>query len=331
MLGSLPPSRESTSRLREIVGTWSLSQNRHCLDLRPSKSYEKQHLVPSTSIPLETLEQRFSQLPPRTSNLPFLLVTEPGSRFNGQPPGDLLRARGWSVQDVLELPTVDDEIMEAFWEYVQTMGVLGIGKEGTELLFTPSPVLAAWVEWIEDTLPRREGTMLDIGCGSGRDMGFLASRDIPWFVSGLDNWDQAVKRAEIMVKSINSDSLREVIHAEIQDSGIIVPLSSLAESGLTSIEPCWLVVIVRFFPPRRFLERAHKFVQNGGYLIFSHFTTPPPPRKDYSSPPAEKRVRPGEVEDLLISGCLDWVILQSSYSECEDGRTVWDVVARLMR
>ena len=93
------------------------------------------------------------------------------------------------------------------------MGVFGTGTEGAELLFKPSPVLGAWVDWIESEMSRdisyAEGnSVLDIGCGSGRDMGFLAAREFPWIVNGLDNWDKALERAEIMVKSINSTRLR---------------------------------------------------------------------------------------------------------------------------
>jgi SAM-dependent methyltransferase len=324
-----PSHSSSASQLHEVVNTWSLSQNRHCLDLRPSESYVKRHLIPSTSIPLETLEQRFSQLPPRTSNVPFLLVVESNAQFNGQSPGDLLRARGWSVLEVLELPNVDDDTEEEFWEYVRTIGLLGTGNEGSELLFRPSTVLGDWVERIEETLTRVDGTVLDIGCGSGRDMGYLASRDFPWFVTGLDNWEQALKRAEFMVTSINVNRFRNVIYAKVDDSGAVLPLSPWAESILQNMEPFSLVLVIRYFP-RSLFKKIHQFVQPGGYLIFSHFTTPPPPKNDYMSPPQGKRVQPGEVEELLRSSCREWAILQANYSECEDGRTVWDVVARLV-
>jgi SAM-dependent methyltransferase len=262
--------------------------------------------------------------------VPFLLVVEPDAQFNRQSPGDLLQARGWSVLEVLELPTVDDDMADEFWEYVKTIGLLGSGNEGSELLFRPSTVLGAWVERIEETLTRVDGTVLDIGCGSGRDMGYLASRHFPWFVTGLDNWEQALKRAEIMVTSINVNRFRKVIYAKVDDSGAVLPLSPLAESILQNLEPFSLVLVIRYFP-RSLFKKLHKFLQPGGYLIFSHFTTPAPPKNDYISPPQEKRVQPREVEELLRSSCPEWVILQANYSECEDGRTVWDVVARLVR
>jgi hypothetical protein len=88
-----------------------------------------------------------------------------------------------------------------------------------------------------------------------------------------------------------------------------------------------LVLVIRFFP-RELFRHVHKLVEVGGYLIFSHFTDSPDGGKDYDSPPSGKRVRPGEVEGLLCDGYEGWEILQGAYSTSEDGRAMWDVVAR---
>ena len=322
------------SKTCETVGTWSLSPTRHCLDVRPAEAYTKAHLVPSTSIPLNTLESRFSQLPPKSPANSFLLVTEANALFHGQPIGELLAARGWDVEAVLALPSNEDEELEAFWEYTRTMNIFGIGKEGAELLFKPSPVLGAWIEWIErevfnHNLSSMKKSALDVGCGSGRDLGFLAARDFPWSITGLDNWEKALERAEIMVKSINATKLNIFIHAEVDEkSGKIIPLSSTAESNLQTIQKVDLLLIVRFCP-RQFFNRVHEYIRPGGYLVFSHFTDPQPGCKAYESPPREKRVRPGEVEDILSGADVVWDIFQAAYSCSEDGRPMWDIVARL--
>ena len=321
------------SKACETVGTWSLSPTRHCLDVRPAEAYAEAHVVPSTSIPLNTLESRFSQLPPKSSANSFLIIAEENALFHGQPVGDLLAARGWDVQAVIPLPLSEDEV-EEFWDYTRTMGIFGTGKEGTELLFKPSPVLGAWIEWIESEVFHNrwssvERLVLDVGCGSGRDLGFLAARDSPWSITGLDNWGKALERAEIMVKSINATKHNKFIHAEVdEDSGKIVPLSSTAESNLQTLPKVDLLLIIRFYP-RQFFNRVHEYIRPGGYLIFSHFTDPQPGCKDYESPPREKRVQPGEVEDILSNVDVVWDVFQATYSCSEDGRPMWDIVARL--
>jgi SAM-dependent methyltransferase len=238
----------------------------------------------------------------------------------------------------VELPA--DSNHDDFWEYASDLGILGTGIQGRELLFRPSPVLGAWITWIEEDRAdhgRLQGNVLDVGCGSGRDMGFLVSREYEWYVTGVDNWAKAVERAEVMVKSINPERFRGILNAQVEEiSGTM--LSSLScQKGFSlsdkdTIEEMYekrfaLVLVIRFFP-REFFRHVHGLVDLGGYLIFSHFTDPPTGEKDYESPPREKRVGVGEVEELLKEGYDGWEILQGAYSRSEDGRTLWDVVAR---
>ena len=326
--------RSWLSKTCEVVGTWSLSSTRHCLDVRPAEAYTKAHFVPSMSIPLNTLESRFSQLPPKSDANSFLLVTDANDLFHGKPAGELLTSRGWNVEAVVSVPSIEAAELEEFWEYTRTMGVFGTGKEGAELLFKPSPVLRAWIDWIEDEgfhnhLASVESSVMDVGCGSGRDLGFLAARDFPWSITGLDNWKRALERAEIMVKSINPTRPSTFIHGAIDDtSGRVVPLSGTAQSHLQRLPKVDLLLIIRFFP-RQFFNSAHEYVRPGGYLVFSHFTDSQSGGKDYDSPPREKRVRPGEVEDVLSNANVGWDIYQAAYSNSEDGRPMWDIVARL--
>lgn len=313
---------------KEIISTWSITPSRHCLDVRSLEAYSKVHLIPSTSIPLSTLEQRFSQLPPRSPPTPFLLLTTENATFNGQPVASLLTSRGWTISGVVELPS--DDNVDEFWDHANDLGILGMGKEGVEMLFRPSPVLSAWISWIEENMEFNgcyKGRVLDVGCGSGRDMGFLVSRGFEWHVTGLDNWPKALERAEVMVKSINPDRFGVTINAEIDEtSGTIIPPENNSIQTLYE-QPFQLILVIRFFP-REFFKHIHKLVDTGGYLIFSHFTDPPEGQRDYQSPPREKRVRPGEVAGILREGYTGWEVMQGAYSISEDGRAMWDVVAR---
>ena len=312
----------SLSRACALIEKWSSISPRHCLDIRSPEDYAKAHLIPSTNIPFPSLESSFSQLPPKFSGTSFLLITPPHTYFRGLPIGGLLSLRGWRLDGVIEVPT--DDSANSIWSHVEKLQILGTGEEGTELMFRPSPVLGEWIDFIEQSLLLKQTlTMVDIGCGSGRDMGFLISRPRGWHVIGLDSWQKSLVRAQSLVKSINpSPHLSTFLHAEILDDGTILPLSP---SQL--VKDVDLVVISRFFR-RELFRRLHEYIARGGFLVFSHFTEGlGPGGKEYETPPREKRVRRGEVEEIL-GGIEGWEVLQAKDASSEDGRPMWDVVAR---
>ena len=318
-----------------LLKQWSLNRQRHCLDLRSSQAYDMVHLVPSTSIPLSTLDQRFGQLPPKNIGVTFLILTDSDStQFKGQSIDQHLRSRGWTIDGMITIPLRDPSERD-FWDYANSLKILGSSRQGAELLFRPSPILEAWIETIERDIVKRttrfEGRSLDIGCGSGRDMGYLSSRKFHWNLSGLDDWEKALERASIMVSSINPTRKVNCIYAEIDEKkGNMRPLSAEGEVNLRTIfnEKCDLVCVIRCFPKGLF-GQLHLVVKDGGYLIFSHFTNPKTKADKYDSPPKEGRVKGGEVEKLLRKGCKRWNVLRAEYSKSEDGRPLWDVVAKL--
>src|SRR5271156_3307821 len=150
-----------------LLKQWSLNPHRHCLDLRSSQAYDTVHLVPSTSIPVSTLDQRFSQLPPKNIGVTFLVITDSESTlFKGQSIDQHLRSRGWTIDGTITIPLKDPSERE-LWDYANSLKLLGSSKQGSELLFKPSPILETWIETIERDIVKRttrfEGRSLDIG------------------------------------------------------------------------------------------------------------------------------------------------------------------------
>ena len=316
---------DEPSRFFSVLETWSSVSPRHCLDLRIPEGYAKAHLIPSTNIPFSLLESSFSQLPPRLSATSFLLVTSPHTYFSGLPVAGFLSLRGWRVDGVIEVGT--DESAKEIWSAAEKLGVLGTGREGAELMFKPSPILGEWIDFIEQSLSLKERlTMVDIGCGSGRDMGFLVSREREWSVIGIDNWRKALARAGVLVKSINSSRTSMFHHAEVREDGTIIALPAKTNSPEPPVKDVDLVVISRFFQ-RELFKKLHHYIAPQGFLVFSQFMDPPEGGKDYETPPKERRVQKGQVEEIL-EGIDGWEVLQTRDSTSEDGRPMWSVVAR---
>jgi SAM-dependent methyltransferase len=318
-------------QLRTTLDYWCTIVPRQCLDLRAAEAYAQGHLIPSTSIPLDTLETRFSQLPPKTTNESFVLVIEKGMLFNREPVDELLRGRGWYLNGVVELSATDNND-EQFWEYAREKRVFGTNHEGTQVLFKPSPLLSTWIDRIEDDLLSNAistASALDIGCGSGRDLGFLASRNYSWYVNGLDNWSKALSRTKDLITSIAPAKLSSLIHAKIEDSGDATILSdNSTEYELFALHGNISVILVIRYFPRYFFTHLHRYLRHGGYLLFSHFTDPQEGDEEYDSPPRNRRVCPGEMEGLLSASSVDWEILETTYARSENSRPMWNVVAR---
>jgi SAM-dependent methyltransferase len=289
-----------------ILTEWKTSAERHCLDLRSQADYFTRHLLPSTSIPLSTLQERFSQLPPRSAHIPLLLLLPPENLFRDVPVADLLRSRGWNITHAL----LDSREL---WTAAQELGIIVRGDEGQEVLFRATPLLERNIPLIEANVLKGHRA-LDLGCGSGRDLAYLARRDLRWSVTGVDNVSAAVSRTRILLESLRAKDF-DVVCANITESGDIVP----------PLLGCFdLVLLIRVFP-RPLFPRIHRLLVPGGYLLFSHFTDKH--GVEYLSPGKEKRVQPGDVEGML-EGVEGWRVLEAGGEECEDGRPMWSVLAR---
>lgn len=104
-----------------------------------------------------------------------------------------------------------------------------------------------------------------------------------------------------------------------------------------------LIICVRFYPLPT-LSRLASLVKMNGYVLISHFVSleeddkeavsqrQPSAIIDYDSPPHERRMRPGQIEELVqtwnASGTEHWVIHEDTFEPIEDGRIVRSVALR---
>uniref|UniRef100_A0A7S1FAR3 Tellurite resistance methyltransferase TehB-like domain-containing protein n=1 Tax=Noctiluca scintillans TaxID=2966 RepID=A0A7S1FAR3_NOCSC len=126
-------------------------------------------------------------------------------------------------------------------------------------LWKPTQVLEDLIDRIEAGTDSRFA--MDLGCGSGRDVCFLALRG--WDVCAVDNMPKALDRVKRMSKKFETSGQ---IRTECLD--VKRQISRLPELlGTNGVD---LLLVVRFFH-RAMLPELAALVKPGGFVLFSHF------------------------------------------------------------
>lgn len=187
--------------------TWVESGNTLCLDLRKKIDFTACHLKRSTNIPLSQLELRQSELPPK--RLPFAVLE----------PLDSKGCASWLTEHGWQVPWV-------FWEGQlewndMTPWIAPKTEEKKWLLFQASPFLQKQIKAIEESLPQdRPWQFLDIGCGSGRDVGYILARGKQWQGSAFDSMPGALIRTDALVKNLQvAQKVRALAQARLMHNG----------------------------------------------------------------------------------------------------------------
>ncbi|KAI9256832.1 hypothetical protein EDC94DRAFT_615911 [Helicostylum pulchrum] len=173
----------------KILRAWIESSNTLCLDLRTKLDFKQRHLKSSTNIPLSQLVLRQSELPPK--RLPFAVI-EP---INEKGCSSWLVEHGWQVSWI---------VWEGNLQWKEIEANQWTDNDDQHVLFQPSPFLSSNIELLEQGLKERdEWTFLDVGCGSGRDVGWLLTRNKKWRASAFDYLAGAMVRTDILVRNLH--------------------------------------------------------------------------------------------------------------------------------
>ncbi|NYD22469.1 class I SAM-dependent methyltransferase [Kineococcus aurantiacus] len=184
---------------------------------------------------------------------------------------------------------------------------------------------AALVDAVDDLTP---GTALDLGCGEGGDVLFLARRG--WTVTGVDVSDTALARAREHAAEAGVDA-----RFERHDLGVSFP------AGTFDLVTASFLHSYAFLDRLAVLRRAAAAVAPGGtFLVIGHVTRPEQlgPLVDPAFPDAVVDLPgPEELRAALDLPPADWSPTRSALLErtttFDDGSTgVWqDGVLRLAR
>lgn len=149
------------------------------LDVQSASSWPCGHVSASVWIPLEELPQRTHELPAKGSGL---LVFDPNPKRRAQARAWLI-SRGYRVQTVEEVPPL-----------------VGGSADPAVHLWQPSAFVVRMIDKIaqEQGSNHREGRVLDIGCGSGRESVWLAMRG--YQVQAIDILPDALDKAQDLAR-----------------------------------------------------------------------------------------------------------------------------------
>lgn len=154
------------------------------IDLRSPEEFDNEHLVSSTNLPRAGIKDRWFEMPPHGSEL-WIVLDDSDADSAWQVV--LMAGHSWRVRAVFTPPAALAAARE-----------LGLCARGavSRRLWRPSPLLELVLPDVERALlaDGLELHALDVGCGSGRDCGFLLLHG--WHVTGTDRCARALRRAE---------------------------------------------------------------------------------------------------------------------------------------
>jgi SAM-dependent methyltransferase len=201
------------------------------LDVRSSEKYSESHPAGAANIPLDELERRLHELPPRDRKL----IIVAGDSEEACKAEKMLAEKGWNKI------------------FCQTFsGWHGEFGESPEIvkLWEPSVFLNQCLPDITSKFSCSKNA-LDLGCGSGRNAVFLALQGFD--VTAVDRLPDAIRRCRDLAQRF-----------DVEVTAVCKDLRS--KDFDWPVESCDLVCCMRYFD-RRLIEPVRRSVKPGGFVI----------------------------------------------------------------
>jgi len=261
------------------------------LDVRPAKDFRAAHPRGAVNIPLETLAERISELPPPTVPLQVF---------------DVSPARRKAALETLARSnrTNVNEIVDAAWQLTEMIET----GPSQNYLWRPHGLVARGLTEMRlvwgDRL--REKRAVDLACGVGRDAAALALGGLS--VEGWDVLPEALQRADCLAAACGVKLTTRLVDIE---------------AGGTVLTPKSFDVVVCFhYLHRPLMLQIEQALRPGGFVVYETFTVAQ--REKIGKPRKDKHLlRPGE----LASYFSGWQICWNAEGE-SDERWVASLIAR---
>lgn len=158
------------------------------IDCRPQAEYQLGHAIGACSVPAQELFARLHELPKRSQTLQLCGKTEDLKLAR-----EFLLERGYQLQDDLIWN-------ENFVQHLQSTGHWETGAQSKQW-WQAAPLLQRFVQ---EFMPRYQiptGRGLDLACGAGRDLIYLAQHG--WQMTGVDWSEDSLQRVQQLAMSQN--------------------------------------------------------------------------------------------------------------------------------
>ncbi len=232
---NLPPGSEAGAPAPEAWGA-DRARTRDAdvlvLDARDPAAFAAGHLAGAGRLALEEFEPHRAELPPRDAAV--LVVHDEPAR--AREAADTLAAMGYVRATWLDAP------LAALPGGLEARGA-------ATRLWRPSPFLAR----VQPMLPA--GRVLDLACGSGRELVWLAERG--WRGEGWDRAPEALERARSLAHRAGVEIATRVVDLEWR--------------SLPEPEPVWNVVMVFRFLHRPLFPWIERLLAPGGVIVYETY------------------------------------------------------------
>nr|CAA6827630.1 MAG: Methyltransferase type 11 [uncultured Thiotrichaceae bacterium] len=268
------------------------------IDCRPLTAYCSGHIQGACSLPAGQLFERMHELPKRQQPLTLC-----GTEQDLAAAMDYLIDRGHTVAEQI---IWTDQLKQQ----LVSEGLLETGSESAQL-WQPAPL---WQRFVEEIAPNNNiqvGKGLDIACGAGRDMVYLAKQG--WQMTGIDRSEDSLQRVAVLAKHSGVEVETQQFDLETGAD----PFTSFEDEGFD------LITVGRYLH-RPLFPYIKRLLKPGGTMIYQTFM---------QGCENTEIGRPRNPAFLLKSGELgeifaDFDILLDKVEVLEDGRPVAAFIAR---
>lgn len=219
--------------------------NAALIDCRPFAEYVAGHMRGACSLPAPELFERMHELPQRSRTLRLC-----GKTDDIEVAVNYLTDRGHDVVERI-IWTADLQ------QQLAVKGELETGAVSAQL-WQPTPLWQRFVEDIAPTNGIQMGKGMDIACGAGRDMVYLAQQG--WQMTGIDRSEDSLRRAELLSRQLGVTV--RTLQRDLETS--VDPFTDFADSSFA------LVTVGRYLY-RPLFPVIRRLLQPGGVILYQTF------------------------------------------------------------
>ncbi|GAB6070401.1 hypothetical protein JCM30760_14980 [Thiomicrorhabdus hydrogeniphila] len=221
------------------------------IDLRSFEDYKLNHLKGATWLSWQNLPESLNALPAAPAKL-YLV----GDKEEIEAASIFLDSKGYLVCGSLVIQS--NQAMQDW-----SSNLPGLVKSGSDskILWSPSGLVSHFVDLLNQSqlsFNLEEGarpTVLDIGCGGGRDAIFLAKNRMN--VTAIDNESKVLKRSKAL--------------ANLSGANVKFKCCDIKKAGCLPEQQFDLITMVRFLNRETF-NYIKQAIKPGGFVLFQTFT-----------------------------------------------------------